>query len=119
MRPDRLPRPARLGVYALAVALVLYITLAPIEALPQPSGWDDKVEHTLTWAALTLLGLILSPRRAWQVPAFTLALGVVIEVLQTTMPFNRSGDWRDFVADSLGVAVAMGLWLGARRAIRP
>lgn len=118
MRPDRLPRPLRLGVYALAVAVVLYITLSPIDMLPQPSGWDDKVEHTVTWGGLTLLGLALSPRRGWQMPAFTLALGAAIEALQAILPFNRSGDWRDLAADALGVAIAMGLWLAARRAIR-
>lgn len=117
MRPDRLPRPIRLGVYALAVAVVLYITLAPIDVLPQPSGWDDKVEHSVTWGVLTLLGIVLSPRRLWQIAAFTLALGAAIEVLQAIMPFGRSGDWRDVVADAVGVALGLGLWLAARRAI--
>jgi VanZ family protein len=117
MRPDHLPRPIRLGVYALAVAVVLYVTLSPLEALPPPSGLSDKFEHMLTWGILTLLGLALSPRRLWQVPAFTVALGALIEVLQAILPFNRSGDWRDFVADALGVAVAFALWQAARRAI--
>lgn len=117
MRPDRLPRPIRLGVYALAVAVVLYITLSPLAALPPPSGMGDKFEHMLTWGALTLLGLALSPRRLWQIPAFTFALGGVIEVLQAVLPFNRAGDWMDFAADALGVAIALGLWLAARRAI--
>jgi hypothetical protein len=117
MRPDRLPRPIRLGVYALAVAVVLYVTLSPLDMLPPPSGLGDKVEHTLTWATLTLMGLALSPRRLWQIPAFTFALGALIEVLQAILPFNRSGDWRDFAADALGVVIALGLWLAARRAI--
>jgi hypothetical protein len=117
MRPDRFPRPIRLGVYALAVAVVLYITQAPIEALPPPSGWDDKVEHLLTWGALTLLGLALSPGRLWQIPAFTVALGAIVEGLQATLPFNRSGDWRDFAADAMGVALAAGLWLAIRRRV--
>lgn len=114
MRPDQLPRPIRLGVYALAVAVVLYVTLSPVEMLPPPSGLGDKAEHTLTWGALTLLGLALSPRRGWQIPAFTLALGVAIEGLQAVLPFNRSGDWLDFVADALGVAIVAALWLALR-----
>lgn len=119
MRLDQLPRPLRLGVYAFAVAWVLYATLSPIEALPPPSGLGDKVEHAVTWAVLTLLGLALFPRPAWRIPAFTLGLGALIEGLQATMPFNRSGDVMDFLADAAGVGVAAVLWLAARRAIRP
>lgn len=115
MRPDRLPRPYRLGVYAFAVAVVLYVTLSPIEALPPPSGLGDKIDHALTWGALTLMGLTLSPRRTWQIPAFTVTLGAVVEGLQAILPFNRSGDWQDFAADALGVAAAMALWIAARR----
>ena len=115
MRPDLLPRPYRLSIYALAVAAVLYVTLSPIEALPPPSGLGDKLEHTLTWAVLTLMGLALSPRRTWQIPAFTVTLGAAIEGLQAVLPFNRSGDWRDFAADALGVAAVMAVWMAARR----
>jgi hypothetical protein len=41
--------------------------------------------------------------------------GAGIEVLQSLMGFGRHGDWRDMVANLIGVGVAGGVWLAARR----
>lgn len=107
MRPDRLPRPLRLAIYAAAVAVVLYLSLAPTESLPQVNVWD-KAEHALAWGGLTALGLALSTRHGWAVPVFTLGLGVAVEALQATLGFGRMGDWRDLVADAVGIVVVLG-----------
>jgi VanZ family protein len=106
---DRLPRPYRLALYALATAILLWLCLSPQEDLPSaPMG--DKIEHTIAWFVLTITGLLLSHHRPRAIAAFALGVGGAVELLQATMGFGRHGDWRDLVADALGVAVAMALY---------
>ncbi|WP_334160779.1 VanZ family protein [Phenylobacterium sp.] len=119
MRPSALPRPVRLGLYGGAVAVLLWLCLAPSETLPQPEGLSDKWEHTIAWFVLTASGLVLAPRRWRAIAGFALALGAAVEVLQATLGFGRHGDWRDLIADSLGVAAALGLFLPLRRRLDP
>lgn len=111
----RLPRALRLGLYGLAVVILLYITLAPQQDVPTASLFSDKVEHAAGWFVLTVLGLLLSPVRPRAIIAFALTLGVAVEIAQSLMPFGRQGDWRDFVADVVGVAAAVILWRFRRR----
>lgn len=104
--PHRWPRPLRLGLYALAVAILLWLTLAPQKALPPDPGFNDKWDHALAWTVLVLSGLVLGPRRPRALAAFALALGLLVEILQGVMGFGRDSDWRDLVADAAGVALA-------------
>ena len=117
LRPDRLPRPLRLAAYAAATVILLYLCLAPSDDLPGVSLWD-KAEHAIAWAVLAGVGLALSPRRPRAICAFAIGLGIAVELLQATLGFGRDGDWRDLVGDTIGVAVALGLWAGARRLAR-
>src|SRR3546814_20150509 len=91
MHPSRLPRPVRLALYALAVAILLYLCLAPSEDLPSVEA-SDRFEHSAAWFVLTATGLILAPRRPRAIVAFAAALGVVVEVLQGLMPLGRPAD---------------------------
>lgn len=113
--PARWPRPLRLGLYALAVAILLWLTLAPQKALPPDPGLSDKWDHALAWTVLVLSGLVLAPRRPWALAVFALALGAVVEVLQGVMGLGRDSDWRDLIADAAGVALAFAVaWLARR-----
>ena len=114
MLPSRFPRPVRLALYALAVAILLILCLTPTEDLPDP-GTGDRFEHMAAWFVLTLTGLVLSPRRILAIPAFALAFGVIVEVLQALTPFGRHGDPLDLAADAVGVTLACLLWFGLRR----
>src|ERR1700761_5866126 len=112
---SRRPRPVRLGVYALACAILLYITLAPGKDVPGVGLVWDKAEHALAWAVLTGAGLLLSTRRRWAIGVFAFAFGAAIEVLQATLPFGRDGEWRDLAADTVGIVVAYAAWGLMRR----
>ena len=112
---SRLPRPIRIGLYALATGVVLYLCLAPTPDVPASGLLWDKAEHSITWAILTGSGLLLSPRRPRAIVLYSLGLGAGIELLQASMDFGRQGDWHDFAADSIGVGVALLVWLPLRR----
>lgn len=114
MLPSRFPRRVRLGLYALATLILLVLCVTPSEDLPDP-GTGDRFEHMAAWFVLTLTGFVLAPRRRLAIPAFALAYGVLIEVLQAAMPFGRHGDPRDLLADAIGVALACLAWLVLRR----
>src|SRR5258707_15621354 len=89
---SRLPRPLRLALYAGAVLVLLYLTLAPTRDVPGVGLVWDKAEHAGAWAVLTLLGMLLSTRRRWAILGFAFVFGAVIEVLQATLPLGRDGD---------------------------
>ena len=114
MLPARFPRPLRLALYALAALILLALCLTPTKDLPDP-GTGDRFEHMAAWFVLTLTGLVLAPRRRLAIPAFALAYGVVIEVLQAITPFGRHGDPKDLVADVVGISLACATWFALRR----
>jgi VanZ family protein len=117
LRPDRLPSRVRFAAYGVAVAVLLYLTLAPVSALPPANLWD-KAEHGLAWLVLAGVGLAFWPGRPGRVAGFAVVLGAMIEVLQATMPLGRDGDVRDLFADSVGVLAALVVW-AALRSLRP
>jgi VanZ family protein len=118
--PHRWPAALRGWAYAAAVAILLYLTLAPAQDLPK-EPMSDKSEHSIAWFVLAGVGLAFWPARPRRIAAFALALGALIEVLQAVMPLGRDGDWRDWVADSAGVGVALLVWATIRgfRALTP
>lgn len=104
-----LPRPLRLALYAVATAILLAMCLIPQQELPSaPMG--DKIEHSIAWFVLTMTGLLLSHHRPRAIAAFAIAVGAVVELLQATMGFGRHGDWRDLMADTMGVVAALALY---------
>lgn len=119
MTPARLPRPLRLVAFGIAVATLLWLSLAPSEDLPSGITFWDKAEHALAYLVLTLTGFLLFPRHPRLVMAVAIVLGAGVEILQSLMGFGRQGDWRDMVANTLGVAVATGCWMIVRRWRRP
>ena len=114
MLPYRFPRPVRLGLFALAAAILLILCVVPQQDLPDaPAG--DRVHHLVAWFVLTLTGYVLAPNRRLAIPAFALAYGVLIEIVQRLTPTGRHGEWQDFVADALGVAIAAAVFPLVRR----
>lgn len=110
-----IPRPLRLAVFGVAVAVILYLTLAPSNDVPGSSLVWDKAAHAIAFGLLAIVGLLMSTHRRWAVVAAVIGLGLAIEVAQSVMPYGRQGDWRDALADTIGVALGVGLWAFARR----
>ena len=101
-------------LFVTALAAVLVLSLWPTTEPPSfHTGWD-KTDHLAAFAVLGLLGLPSWPLRRWRVLLGLLAYGVLIEVLQGFTVY-RLGDWRDVVADALGVALAALIHAGWQR----
>ncbi|MFC4294570.1 hypothetical protein ACFO0A_05795 [Novosphingobium tardum] len=100
---------------AAATALVL-------AELPKPpslpiDGFGDKFEHILAFAVLALLGAAAYPRYPLARLGERLSFfGALIEVLQALPMLNRDCDIMDWVADTVAVAVVLGVvaWFRAR-----
>lgn len=87
--------------------VVVYLAVAR----PMPGGPDgvlsifDKATHVFVYALFALLGL-LAHQRCLTVLVVLTVHGISIEVLQAFSP-HRVGDWRDLVANSVGVLVVL------------
>ena len=93
-------------LFWITLAAVLVLSLWPTpESLPLQTGWD-KTDHLAAFAVLGLLGLPSWPPHRWRVLFGLLAYGVLIEVLQAFTDY-RQADWRDVVADALGIGIAV------------
>lgn len=98
--------------WALGWAMVLFIvasTLAPERYVPDLHLWD-KAEHAIAFFGLTFwFGGLLSRQRYPAIAFVMLLLGGGIELAQGAMNWGRDEDILDFVADSVGVSVALTL----------
>lgn len=112
--PYRFSRPVRLALFALAAGILLLLCVLPTQDLPGAPG-GDRLHHLVAWFVLTMTGYVLAPNRRIAIPAFALAYGAAIEVAQRLAPTGRHGEWQDFVADALGVAIAVAVFPLARR----
>ena len=99
----------------IIVATVLTLAMIwPVEAAPPAPDWSDKLIHLIAFAALAFpfahtgrFGLI-------SVLIGASVFGAIIELIQPT--FNRSAELKDWIADTLGVLVGIGLALAYRHA---
>jgi VanZ family protein len=103
------PVRAKQAALALASVVLLYLCLAPARDLPGEPLWD-KAEHGLAWTVLASVALLMWPARPLRVGTYAAALGGIVEILQATLPFGRDGDWRDWIADLAGIALALLAW---------
>lgn len=109
-----------LGLWWLAITLVIVVCLLPGQDLPQVPGGFDKVEHLVAFALLAMAAVQLyAGRRALVVAALALvALGIAIEFAQGALTSTRSMDPWDAVADACGVLLGMAsVWSPWRNAL--
>lgn len=115
---ETLSRLARLAFWpALAFALVMAVLPKP----PHLPGVElgDKVQHMLAFFTLALLAGIGWPRVSLAKAALWLSMvGAGIEVVQAIPVLHRDSDWRDWVADTIAIVVAMGPVAAFRRVCR-
>jgi VanZ family protein len=100
--------------WALGWAMVLFITystLAPARYVPD-LHINDKIEHASAFFGMTFwFGGLVRRGRFWALGLIMSAFGGAIEIAQGTMGLGRDMDIHDWVADTWGVLIALGLLL--------
>ena len=99
----------------VVLSAIAYISLLrePSISLPYVIGMDKWI-HAIMYLVLTLTLLWdsqQSPKLWWIVGVFSAIFGGFIEVLQEQFFYPRTGDWMDWLADCIGVIVAIIVWL--------
>lgn len=100
-------KPVLRAGFALSLVVALAVALYPMTG--ESPGNGDKVEHFAAFYALTLLGAAAYPARGslkWLALLLS-AYGGMIEILQPLPLFGRDRDVFDWVADNIGIAVAL------------
>lgn len=103
------------AVFWACVLATIFLSLVPVELLPQAFNWWDKAQHALGFAVLTALGLLAYPKARWRLPCGLLLLGAFIELAQAASGWRR-GDWLDLLADAVGILVVAAAWYLVRLA---
>lgn len=100
---------------------VVVLSLAPIGApeIAQDVPLFDKWAHFLMYGGLSFL--LFYETKTHSLPLavclllYTCLLGGLMEIGQATLTTYRSGEWMDFVADSLGALLGFALCLVFRK----
>lgn len=87
--------------------IMLIGCLTPHAELPDELvNWNDKAQHIAIFALFTLLWRLAGLKFA-TAAVVGIVFGALIEVLQYVLPINRSADWADLFADSIGVVLGI------------
>jgi VanZ family protein len=91
------------------VLFISYSTLAPARYVPDLHLWD-KLEHATAFFGMTVWFAGVVRRSRYPVLAMWMLLfGAAIEILQGVMGLGRDMDFWDWVADAVGVSIALAL----------
>jgi VanZ family protein len=105
-------------LFWLLVAITLVLTLMPADEMPNALNFWDKLQHSLCFTILTFVGLFAYMQKPKQLCIGLCFYGALIELMQAFFTSTRHGDWFDWMADSLGIVVGLGLFLIIRKYVR-
>ena len=89
-------------VFWLAIAATLFLALREVTVRVPAS---DKTQHAVVFFGLTGLAGLAYPRaRFWATAIALSGFGALIEILQPY--FGRDRDYRDWIADTIGIILA-------------
>jgi VanZ family protein len=101
---------------------ILYLSVSPLKQAPQIEiPGIDKLVHVgmYLWLTIFLYSLLqkqgvwsFGKKRSWLLAiVFSIAYGGMLEVVQEVFTQFRSGDWLDFLSNSLGALMAWGIYV--------
>ncbi|PSL24372.1 VanZ family protein [Dyadobacter jiangsuensis] len=86
--------------------LILVACTWPGKDLPAaPVLGFDKIVHSGLFTVWAILALIIYPEKSLLVVGLGMAYGLGLEFYQQLLPFDRTFDWWDAVADAAGVLI--------------
>ena len=100
---------ALIGSYVLAVI--------PQEIAPEIGELSDKTLHFIAFAVLTILIHLAYALPIWKSVMMLIAYAFFIEFSQYFTP-NRCAEWLDIVADTIGIAIGLIIYMLYCRAKR-
>ena len=96
---------------AIAITIsIAYLSLIKTNNFPKIAISNiDKLYHIIAYFSLTFSWMLVlkKSRYKYKVLIVSLLYGIFIEVLQMTITVNRKGELFDFLANSLGVLLAL------------
>lgn len=106
-----------LGLWLLAIVLVVVFSLTPPPPMSVPHNFD-KLEHLLSYGTLAVGAVLLFARRRtqWLAGAGLVLLGIAMEFAQAALTTTRMADPIDAASNATGVV--LGLLLGFTPAAR-
>jgi VanZ family protein len=107
LKPLRRPR-LWLGLWCLAVAIVIVTSLTPPPPVQLPRN-GDKVEHVLAYALLAAFAVqVFRPgRRLFAVGMGLVLMGIALEFAQGAFTVTRMADPADALANTVGVVLGL------------
>ena len=109
-------------LFFLWMLLITYLSLYRIPENQEPTSWLDNIDklvHLGIYLVTSILGFLalqentrnkLSKARSlWMVLIFAICYGLLMELLQHLMPYNRMAEVWDVVANTIGAL--LGCWL--------
>jgi VanZ family protein len=99
----------RLMPYIFWTLITIVSVLMLIELAPKQDGWPywDKLQHAAVFLVLTVAGcLAFTQKRLW-VCISLVGFGALIEVLQGVLTTTRTPSFYDWLADILGIVIAL------------
>ena len=83
---------------------ILIVCTIPASKIPSSSfAFTDKIVHMGLFTIWTILALLIYPGKSLPVILAGLAYGLSLEFYQQLMPFGRTFDWWDELADAVGI----------------
>lgn len=96
------------ALFVAAVAFTIFMALTPHPPSLPIDGFGDKFEHMLAFATLAFLASFAFVSVSdWAILFRLSVLGAIIEVLQAVPSLHRDCDWRDWLADTIAVGMAL------------
>ena len=105
-------------VFGFGLVLATVLLLIPSYAVPKAFDFYDKTQHVLMFATLTMAGLLAYPQRSKTTVWGVVFYGGLMEVLQSLLTTTRHGDWADWLADSVGITVALGAYWSSQKFVK-
>ena len=108
---------SRLLVAAFWLAALIALVMAALPHPPRlPIDPDDKVQHLIAFATLTVLAIAAFPKASWvRIIVGLSAFGVLIELVQAIPALHRDSDWQDWLADTVAALAILAVVLAVRR----